>query len=227
MWDLRTARKQKGLTQQQAAAALGVTQAYLSMLENNQRPVPTKKLLLVIEVYGLPYSALPFLGHEHWNRLDSEEVANELAALGYAGFSYLRPGQPKWNPAELLVAALTNDQLESRVAEGLPWLAYAFSGLNWDWVTREAKVNDVTNRLGFVVTLARELADRKGDWSAADVLRNVETRLQRSILIREETFCNESMTNAERRWLQTRKTPEAQQWNVLSDLSSENLLAHA
>ena len=196
------------------------------MLENNQRPVSARKLPLLVEVYGLSYSALPFLGHEHWNRLNSRKAANELAALGYAGFSYLRTRRPRWNPAELLVAALTHDQLESRVAEALPWLAYTFYDLNWDWVAREAKVNDVTNRLGFVVTLACELAERKGDGPATNVLRNVEAHLQRSTLMREQTFCNEGMTSAERRWLQSRKTPEAQQWNVLSDLCLENLLAH-
>ena len=66
MWDLRAARKQKGLTQAQAASALGVTQAYLSMLENKQRPVPTGQLSRVVEVYGLSYSTLPMQGAHSW-----------------------------------------------------------------------------------------------------------------------------------------------------------------
>ncbi|SRR5258708_6511036 len=221
-FDLRAARKQQGMTQKQAAAYLGVSQAYLSMVENGRRPVPGHQLNQVVEVYGLPPSALPMRGH--WNHLDNSKVAHELAALGYPGFSYMNVARPQWNPAELLVAALTKDELESRVAEGLPWLAYAFNNMDWNWAVRKAKTNDVTNRLGFVVTMARELADRKGNDSVAMTLRAVETQLQRSTLVREDTFCNERMTQAERRWLQKSRSPEARRWNVLSDLASEHLV---
>lgn len=226
MFDLRNARKQKGLTQEKAALSLGVSQAYLSMLENNRRAVPSHQLSRVVEVYGLPYSALPLRGPEVWHQLGSEEVANQLAALGYPGFSYMNVGRPQWNPSELLVATLTKNELESRVAEGLPWLVYTFNTLDWNWVMREAKVNDVTNRLGFVVTLARQLAQEKGNNSRAEALQELETRLRRSTLVQEETFCHEQMTNAERRWLEARRTPEARQWHVLSDLVPEHL-AHA
>jgi transcriptional regulator with XRE-family HTH domain len=224
LFDLRTARKQKGLTQAKAASHLGVTQAYLSMLENQHRPVPAHQLPRVVEVYGLPPSALPLRGPEDRRQLNDSNVASELAALGYPGFSYMHDLRPKWNPAELLLAALTNDELESRVAKGLPWLVYAFSNnMNWDWLVREAKANDVTNRLGFAVALAQRVAERKGDLAAAQALHTVEARLFPSVLLREETFCHEQMTNAERRWLKENRTAEARRWNVLSDLSSESL----
>lgn len=223
MFDLRTARKQKGLTQEQVASSLGVTQAYLSMLENKLRPVPESQLPLFVEVYGLSYSALPMRGPQVWNQLQNDVVANQLAALGYPGFSYMNSSRPQWNPAELLVAALTKNELESRVAEGLAWLAYAFTDMNWDWVAREAKVNDVTNRLGFVVTLARKLAENKANDSAAETLRVVETRLKRSTLVQEETLCHEQMTQTERKWLEDNRPPEARHWHVLSDLRPEHL----
>ena len=223
MFDLRKARKQKGLTQEKVASALGVSQAYLSILETNRRAVPAHQLSRVVEVYGLPYSALPLQGPEFWRQLGSEDVANQLAALGYPGFSYLNAMRPKWNPAELLVAALTKDELESRVVEGLPWLVYAFNNLDWNWIMREAKANDVTNRLGFVVTLARQLAQEKRNHAKAEALQELETRLLRSTLVREETLCHEQMTNAERRWLETRRTPAARRWHVLSDLVPEQL----
>jgi len=223
MFDLRTARKQKGLTQKQVASSLGVTQAYLSMLENKLRPVPASQLPLFVEVYGLSYSALPMQGPQVWNQLQSDVVANQLAALGYPGFSYMNNSRLQWNPAELLVAALTKNELESRVAEGLVWLAYAFTDINWDWVAKEAKVNDVTNRLGFVVTLARKLAEKKANDSATETLRVVETRLKRSTLIQEETLCHEQMTQIERKWLEDNRPPEASQWHILSDLLPEHL----
>ncbi|MFL6312607.1 MAG: hypothetical protein ACJ71W_10915 [Terriglobales bacterium] len=158
-----------------------------------------------------------------WDKLQSEAVANQLAALGYPGFSYIKVDRPHWNPAELLVAALTKNELESRVAEGLTWLVYAFTNMDWNWVVREAKAHDVTNRLGFVVTLARKLAEQKENGSVAETLRAVETRLQRSTLVQEETLCNEHMTKAERKWLEERRPPEARQWHVLSDLLPEHL----
>jgi transcriptional regulator with XRE-family HTH domain len=224
MWfDLRAAREQKGLTQAKAASSLGVTQAYLSMLENGQRDVPANQLLRLVEVYGLPYSALPYRGSTEWGALGSAQLANQLAALGYPGFSYMKTIKPGWNPAELLMAALTKDQLESRVAEALPWLVYRFNDLDWNWVVRQAKTNDVTNRLGFVVTLARQLAWKKGDSLVAESLQEIERPLQRSILVQEETLCREHMTQAERRWLEARRTPEARRWHVLSDLTTESL----
>ena len=222
MFDLRTARKQKGLTQAKAAGFLGVTQAYLSMLENQRRRVPAHQLSRVVEVYGLSPLSLPLHGSEFWNQLGSGEIAAQLAALGYPGFSYMNSERAQWNPAELLVAALTNNELESRVAEGLVWLAYAFTDMDWKWVIREAKMNDVTNRLGFLVTLARKLAEQKEN-HAAETLRSVETQLERSTLVQETTLCHEQMTKAERRWLQERRPPEARQWHILSDLVVEHL----
>jgi hypothetical protein len=169
-------------------------------------------------------SALALRGSKDWGALDNSEVARELAALGYPGFSYMRDLRPQWNPAELLLAALTQDELESRVAAGLPWLAYAFNNtMDWDWLVREAKVNDVTNRLGFAVALAERVAEHKGDLATLEALHVVEARLLPSVLLREETFCHEHMTNAERRWLKENRTAEARRWNVLSDLSQENL----
>jgi DNA-binding transcriptional regulator YdaS (Cro superfamily) len=226
MLDLRAARKQKGMTQKQVADLLGVSQAYLSMLERHRRQVPSHQLPAFVEVYGLSPTALPFRGSTNWNQMDDDVVATELAAFGYPGFAYMRVARPQWNPAELLLAALTKDDLETRVAEGLPWLAYAHSDMDWDWAVREAKTNNVVNRLGFAVTLSRELAEQKGDSLTAATLRDVEARLQPSVLLHPTTFCREHMTQAERRWLSERSTPEARQWNVLSDLSPEHL-AHA
>jgi hypothetical protein len=63
------------------------------------------------------------------------------------------------------------------------------------------------NRLGFVVTMARRLAENSRNSSPAGQLSKVESRLEQ----------------AERRWLEERSTPEARRWNVLSDLVPEHL----
>lgn len=220
--ELKTARKARRLTQHEAARRLDVTQGYLSMMERAQRPVPDHLAKRLRQVYGLSLTALPL--SQMWEKqpMDEKRLAAQLAAAGYPGFSYLS-GRPNCNPAELLISALVRDELDSRIAESLPWLVLTYHDLDWEWVMREAKINDVTNRLGFTVTLARELAEQKAEPSKVQALEQIEKRLERSKLVREETFCHENMTEAERKWLRQKSTPEARRWNVISDLAMEHL----
>jgi len=51
----------------------------------------------------------------------------------------------------------------------------------------------------------------------------VERRLERSRLVREDTLCQESMTQAEQRWLRDRRSAQAQHWNLLTGLLPEHL----
>ncbi len=221
--ELRQARKDKGWTQQEAAAHLGLSQTYLSLLEQGKRQVPRSRVQRLLTVYdSLSPLALPMRGEKHWGGMGDLKLAQQLGGLGYPGFAYMRT-RATWNPAELLVAALTKDELESRTAEALPWLAFAYSNMDWDWVVRQAKLHDTQNRLGFVLTLARALAERTNDAAVANRLREAEKRLHASVLLRELTFCHEGMTPAERRWLKQNSTPQAKHWNVLSDLSVEHL----
>jgi len=81
----------------------------------------------------------------------------------------------------------------------------------------------VQNRLGFVVTLAREVSEGTLDSIVAKNLRAIKKRLYRALLARVGTFCQEGISKAERRWLQQRSTPQAKRWNLLSDLSPEQL----
>jgi len=113
--------------------------------------------------------------------------------------------------------------LESRVTEGLPWLALKYTDMNWDWLVRNAKQHDLQNRLGFAVTLARGVAERTKATDKARQLKGQETRLERSRLAREDTFCHDSLTAAERRWLREARSPEAEHWNLLTDLRADHL----
>src|SRR6476469_1381093 len=224
--ELRKARKIKRWTQQEAAARLGVSQTYLSLLEQGKRQVPKSRVQRLLAVYdSLSPVALPMRGQNDWAGMGDLKLAQQLGSLGYPGFAYMRT-RATWNPAELLVAALTKANLESRTAEALPWLGLAYSNMDWDWVVRQTKLHDVQNRLGFVLTLAGSLAERMNDTTIANRLREVEKRLHASVLLRELTFCNQNMTPAERLWLKQNSTPQAKHWNVLSDLSVEHL-SHA
>jgi transcriptional regulator with XRE-family HTH domain len=220
--DLREARGRRGWTQQQAAEHLGLSQAYVSMLERDRRPLPAHLVKDVLSEYEMSPVALPLRGPGAWAELDNNVLAKELAGLGYPGFSYMK-ARATWNPAELLVAALSKDDLEPRVAEALPWLALRYRDADWDWLMRETKLRDEQNRLGFVMTLAREVAQRKGDDVTADKFLYLEHQLERSKLAYVGTFCHENMSQTEKRWLRERSSPEARQWNLLSDLAPAHL----
>jgi hypothetical protein len=97
------------------------------------------------------------------------------------------------NPAVLLLAALRSPDLETRFAEAFPWVAWHNRGLDWTWLLDGIKVADLKNRLGFVVSLAKQVASSTGDHAAVSTLAAVEQRLERSRLVREDTLCREGM----------------------------------
>ena len=219
---LKSARTAAGLTQHQAADRLGVSQAYLALLERGRRPVTAQLKSRIVELYRLGPMALP-LDAENLAGWDSSSLAAGLASLGYPGFRQLAGVQPH-NPATVLLAAVAAaGDVEIRVLEALPWLAVQYHNLDWEWLIREAKVRDVQNRLGFVFMLARQVADNRGDIIAAGRLHEVEEILDRARLVREDTLCQESLSDAERRWLRETRPTEASHWNLLTDLKAQLL----
>ena len=224
---LREARRARGWTQVELGAQLGVTQAYVSMAEKGRRELPYSLARRAAELLKAPATTLPLreevleTGGEG-ERLAGERLAGELAALGYPGFSHLRH-RARRNPADVLLRALKERDLDTRVVEGLPWLAAKYADLDWDWTVRNAKMLDLQNRLGFVATLARRLAEAGGAESGARKLRECGGVLERSRLAREDTLCRESLTVAERKWLRESRSEEARHWNLLTDMRVENL----
>jgi hypothetical protein len=165
----------------------------------------------------LPPTVLPVAGD-----LPASGLAAQLGTLGYPRFAHLQARVPA-NPAAVLLAALAQDHLEARVAEALPWLVLTFPDLDWDVVLTRAKLRNLQNRLGFVVSLARARAEREGRRETADALRHVEDRLEESRLAREDAFGQTALMPSERRWLRETRSAEAAHWNLLSDLSAEQL----
>lgn len=209
---LKTARRQRGWNQQQAAARLGVTQAYLSRVESGSRSAaPLARKLM--RVYGLPPTVLPV--HEVRENATAKVLAGQLASLGYPGFAHFRRGASRVNPAEFLLSALSQRNLDARVAEGLPWLVTRYPEMPFDWLVREARARALQNRLGFVVTLARRAAGR-------EELDPLERALAESKLEREDSFCRE-LSEREREWLRAHSSAEAREWHLLSDLRPETL----
>jgi transcriptional regulator with XRE-family HTH domain len=221
---LRESRREKNWTQKQAALALDVTQAYLSMLEKGYRPLSERFVRKALKVLNLSPTALPLRSEEATKPASSRkrDFSGELGALGYPGFAYLR-ARTRRNPAQVLFEALNQPNLDARVAEGLPWLAMTYVDMDWDWLVRNAKVHDRQNRLGFAVSLAKDVAERKKESERARKLRQCLEDLESARLAREDTFCHDSMTQAERVWLREHRSPSAAHWNLLTDMKGEHL----
>jgi transcriptional regulator with XRE-family HTH domain len=220
--ELREARWRKGWTQQQAAEKLEVTQAYLSMLERGRRVLTYSLARKAVEVLHAPPISLPLRETSLGVHLGSEKLRTELGALGYPGFSHLR-GRARRNPAEVLLNALSESDLDSRVTEGLPWLVLTYADLDWNWLVPNAKVHDRQNRLGFVASLALQLASKANDMQRSRKLTEYVAVLYSSRLAREDTLCHDSLTEAERKWLRVNRPPEAKRWNLLTDMKCEDL----
>lgn len=217
---LLTARQKKGWTQADAAARLGVSQGYWSLLETGRRAVPARLLPALKRHLPVPATAAPLRADAL--REDATALARAVAVLGYPGFAHLKRGSLV-NPAVVLLAALRMPDLDTRVVEALPWVAWQHPQLDWRWLVRRAKVDDLQNRLGFVVALAREVAASAGDTLAADALTPVLQTLDGSRLLKDDTLCRSSMATAERHYLASARSPLAQHWNVLSDLLAHRL----
>jgi len=225
--ELRAARKKAGKSQVDASRSVGVSQGYVSLLENGVRRVPEQLAKRFVRLYGLAPTALPVEG-DSWRlaKRGAQTLAEELAALGYPGFSYLRSRTQQRNPAEVLLFALSQKDLESRLAEALPWVLLHYPELDRQWLAEQARLHNLQNKLGFVVRLAREVARRherqnKPQNSGLQALADLELALDESRLAREDTLCQESLSEAERRWLREVRSPDAEHWNLLTDWTPE------
>jgi hypothetical protein len=141
--------------------------------------------------------------------------------LGYPGFAHLaRRGGAAKHPGAVLLTALAQPELEARAVEALPWLLLRYWSLDPAWLTREAKVRDLQNRLGFVVSLAREVAEREGDGPRLAALRALEAALD-GVGLRVR---NPGPAALPRPSGTGRHAPlAARHWNLLTDWTAEAL----
>lgn len=198
MTEMQRWREASGLTQVEAALQLGISQTYLSLVEKGARPV-TRSLRDRLDAVRTSPGARESV--DDWLRA-------QLSALGYPGFAHVDRARPRTAPAVLLLRALGEPTVDTRVADALPWLVKEYGErMDWRWLVQQAKLRDLQNRLGFLV----QLVSGK-DKSMSEVLKNLE----KARLIAEATFCRDSMPAAMRELVRARRSPEAAYWNVVS-----------
>ena len=89
----------------------------------------------------------------------------------------------------------------------------------------QAKFHDLQNRLGFVVSLARNAGRRATptDPQHDAALEELEFALKRSLLAREEPLGKPKLSQAEHKWLKRFRPKEARVWNLLTNWRPEML----
>jgi transcriptional regulator with XRE-family HTH domain len=215
---LRQARTDLGMSQLDAAARLGVSQPLLSLMEKGERSVtPAVAEKAVAQLRATP-ALLPVSAQTRHN---DHQLAADLGALGYPGYSYLQ-GQLR-NPAELLFDALNRSDLDARVVEALPWLPLQYPNLDWEWLTTQAKLRNRQNRLGFVVALSAKVAKNQARPDVAKRLSQVVKLLEESRLAKTDTLCQESWPPSQRKFAHQRRSALAAHWKMDTRLTEENL----
>jgi transcriptional regulator with XRE-family HTH domain len=223
--ELKAARLKRRLVQAQVAESLGLSQAYVNMLENGKRRLTPGLTRRVSTLYGLSPETLPVPEEFAPAHTGDQYLAESLAKLGYPGFAYMRTRVSKKNPAEVLLTALGQDRLEARVAEALPWVAMQYGHGTSNWLVEQARKFNLQNRLGFVVSLALQVAERAPghDNTTVQSLRGLRSKLDESRLVKEDVFYRPPLTEGEKQWLVRNRSQEAVHWNLLTDLKPEQL----
>jgi transcriptional regulator with XRE-family HTH domain len=218
----KEARIQKGWTQVEAARRLGMTQAYLNLLENGNRRLTPRVVRRAVSVYGLSPGVLPVEDDFVPAPTSDDRVVEWLAKLEYPGFAYRKTHTPRKNPYEVLLTALGQTKLDGRVAEALPWVAMTYAHPS-SWLVETARKFNLQNKLGFVVSVAREVAKSRNERSTTQGLRQLEELLEESRLAKEDFFYRPPRTESEREWLRQNRTAAAEHWNLLTDMRAEQL----
>ena len=201
-------RTRNGLTQVDAAALLGISQTYLSLLENGDRPLTAQ---LQERLSTVKKTALR--GFTPRNFTD-DRFRGQLSALGYPGFAHVKAARLKPSPGPFLLSVLSLADVNSRVVEALPWVVHQYCGrLDPAWLVRSAKLQNLQNRLGFLLQAAPERTP-----GLAVALADLE----RARLLQESTLCWDSMPTATREWMRVNRSPLAQYWNVVTTLRPED-----
>jgi transcriptional regulator with XRE-family HTH domain len=219
----KTGRNKAGLTQVEAARSLGVSQPYLSQLETGLRAASPELGRKGVSLYDLPPTALPLFEPLHVREVSPDELQRKLASLGYPGFEHVRSDDVS-NPAEVILDAVVNRNLDTRLVEALPWVLSVHSDLDWEWLRDHARLRNAQNRLGYLVHLAKQAARALPKLhSAMGALSQYQEELEESRLAREGTLCRDSMPERERAWVRDHRPEAAVHWKLLTNLTVEQL----
>jgi hypothetical protein len=130
-----------------------------------------RAICATLKVMHPPPTVLPLRSEEVGMpaSMQKHDFSAELSGLGYPGFAHLWARRRR-NPAEVLLEALNEPNLDSRVADELPWLPMTYVDMDWDCLVRNAKVHD-RQKLhgGFVVTMVYRFSRPTGELDVLEI----------------------------------------------------------
>jgi len=222
---LRESRRAAGLTQVQLARKVRMSQGYVSLLERGRRRPSASLARRLARVLSLPPTALPLeVSGQGMDRGADDRVAKNLAALGYPGFVYLGQSRTLVNPAEVLLRTLAVERVDPRLLEALPWLLLCFGDVDCERTVMLARSLNIQNRLGFVVALAKEVAEGNPTYSGRlSELNELLSALEPFRLAREDDLGTQFKSERLRKWVRKNRSEAAQHWNLLTDLGPRHL----
>lgn len=219
--EFKCARLDKAWNQTQAAGRLGVSQAHLNCLEHWKRLLKPDLVRRATAVYGLSPNVLPTSAVFTPETVDDQRLTEMLARLEYPGFVYMTTHTHRKNPLEFLLTALSQQTLDARVAAALPWVVSKYAKPD-SWLVGNARKFNLQNRLGFVVTLAKRVAESQNHPRLSE-LSQLEQTLDESRLVKEDFLPRPPRTESEREWLRANRTVDAGHWNLLTRMRPEHL----
>lgn len=155
-------------------------------------------------------------------RENSERIAHGLASAGYPGFAHCSMSA-NIIAEEVLCDALLQTNLDCRVIEGLPWLIWKLWATDFSPVIAFATFHNVQNRLGFLVSLARQLSEQGNNTDRTAKLIAVEGQLITRRLTKEDFFFREVQQPLEYEYLRKVRSSVAKVWRLVTDLKVEHL----
>ncbi len=219
----KAGRRIAQLTQIAAAERLGVSQPYLSQLEQGLREAGSDVVQRAARLYRLPPTVLPVRVALDFREPRPDDLQCEIASLGYPGFEHIR-AEPLRNPAEVILRVVGQPDLDTRLIEALPWVLATYTDLDWPWLRDRIKLGNLQNRLGFLICLAEETAcTLPGRRNAVPVLCEWRRELDQARLATEGTLCRESMPEPERVWVRTHRPEAAAYWQLFTTLTAGQL----
>jgi transcriptional regulator with XRE-family HTH domain len=144
---IKQARKDKGLTQQQLADRLGVTQSTVGQYETNKEPPKVSTLAKIASALGISVSSLIGSGEANYIRIETQEDwdsvrewhsgARKLPADYEEAKRQLGTGEIRLKPSErrggYAISYTTHDPLEDRLLE-------SFGNLKPAWKQRAVDI---------------------------------------------------------------------------------------
>ena len=222
---LKASRLATGFTQVQLAKKLGKSQGYVSLLERGLRSPSMSLAERLAKVLELPPTARPLrVGKRGLGKFGTDRAAKSLATLGYAGFAYMGSSHAPTNPTAVLLKTLAAKRVDARLVEAMPWLLLRFGDFDRQQTTKLAYSHGLQNRLGFVVALAKSVAERHADYAhRLPELNGLLSSLEPLRLAREDDLGQQLTSERLREWIRENRSAAAAHWNVLTDLGTEHL----